>query len=189
MVSLICIKSAVRTPRNLVSGSWPARRPLPDVGAQSVQQQGAIMFKHILIPTDGSPVAAKAVKAGVALAKDMGARITGYYALEALPQVFYGDSYIVDQRMVAEYERAARETGAKYLRKIEAAAEKAGVAFAPLMSKAAAPYIGIVEAAKKRKCDVIVISSHGRGGVAGLVLGSVTQKVLSHSKIPVLVYR
>ncbi len=147
------------------------------------------MFKHILIPTDGSPLAAKAVKAGVALAKEIGAKVTGYYALEAFPQLHYGDSHIVDRGRVTEYEQSAREAGKKHLAKIQEGAQKAGVVFTALMSKAATPYSGIVEAAKKQKCDVIFMASHGRGRLSSLVLGSVTQKVLAHSKIPVLVYR
>lgn len=147
------------------------------------------MFKHILLPTDGSPVASKAVKAGVALAKEIGAKVTGYYALESLPGVYYGDSYIVSRRSIAEFEQLTRKAGEKYLVKIQRAAETAGVAYTPLMTRATTPYKGIIDAAKKQKCDVIFIASHGRSGFQSLIMGSVTQKVLAHSKIPVLVYR
>lgn len=147
------------------------------------------MFKHILLPTDGSPVAAKAVKAGVALAKEIGAKVTGYYALELLPLAHYGDSYIVDRRSIAEIDRVAREAGQKHLAKIQKAALAAGVAYSSLMTTSAAPYSGIVDAAKKQKCDVIFMASHGRSGISRLIMGSVTQKVLAYSKLPVLVYR
>ena len=147
------------------------------------------MFKHILIPTDGSPVAAKAIKAGVKLAKEVGAKVTGYYALPPLEHLYYGDSYILDRRRIAEFERGTREAGQKHLATVKNAAVKLGVTYTSLMTKVASPYIGIVEAAKKQKCDAIVIASHGRGSLSSLVMGSVTQKVLAHSKIPVIVYR
>jgi nucleotide-binding universal stress UspA family protein len=147
------------------------------------------MFKHILIPTDGSPVAAKAVKAGIALAKEIGARVTAYYGLDPMPAPYYGDGYTVDARVIADIERSARETGEKVLAKIEQLAKSAGVPYAGVLNKPPTPYDGIIAAAKKSKCDVIFMASHGRRGIASLVLGSVTNKVLSHSKIPVLVYR
>lgn len=147
------------------------------------------MFKHILIPTDGSTVAAKGVKAGLALAKEIGAKVTVYYGLDPMPAPYYGDGYTVDARAIADIEKSARAAGEKVLAKIVAAAKAADVRCATLVDKPATPYDGIINAAKKNKCDVIFMSSHGRRGLAGLVLGSVTNKVLSHSKIPVLVYR
>jgi nucleotide-binding universal stress UspA family protein len=150
---------------------------------------GEIMFKHILIPTDGSPVAAKAVKAGVALAKEIGAKITGYYALEPLRAHIYGEGYIIDRKMIAEFERGAREVADRHVAAIGRAAKAAGVQFKPLVTKAYAPHKGIITAAKKQKCDVIFMASHGRRGLTRLIMGSVTNKVLTQSKIPVLVYR
>ena len=147
------------------------------------------MFKHILIPTDGSPVAAKAVRAGIALAAEMGARVTAYYGLDPMPAPYYGDGYTVDARAIADIERSARATGETTLAKIEKAAKAAGVRYAGVINKPGTPYDGIVAAARKSKCDVIFMASHGRRGIAGLVLGSVTNKVLSHSKVPVLVFR
>lgn len=147
------------------------------------------MFKHVLIPTDGSPVAAKAVKAGLELAKEINAAVTVYYGLDPMPAPYYGDGYTVDARAIADIERSARAAGEAVLEKIAQQAKAAGVPFKTLMNKPATPYDGIIAAAKKCKCDVIFMSSHGRRGIASLVLGSVTNKVLSHSKIPVLVYR
>lgn len=147
------------------------------------------MFKHILIPTDGSPVAGKAVKAGLELAKEIGARVTAYYGLDPMPAPYYGDGYTVDARAIADIEKSARAAGERALAKIEQAAKAAGVAYAGVIDKPATPYEGIIGAAKKARCDVIFMASHGRRGIAGLLLGSVTQKVLSHSKLPVLVYR
>ena len=147
------------------------------------------MFKHILIPTDGSTVSAKAVKAGIALAKESGARVTGYYAIEPVPTRLYGEGYVADKQIVEEFERRNRATARKLVGKIERAARKAGVRFEPLVETARTPYYGIVEAAKKRDCDLIFMSSHGRTGVMRLALGSVADKVMTLSKVPVMVYR
>jgi nucleotide-binding universal stress UspA family protein len=147
------------------------------------------MFKHILIPTDGSQLATKAIKAGVEMAKEMGARVTGYCAQEPVPVHLYGEGYVADKQMTAEFERRAREHAEDCVEQVAAAAKAAGVPFEPLVTKASLPYRGIIEAAQERKCDVIFMASHGYRGLAGLLLGSVTQEVLTHSEIPVLVFR
>ena len=146
------------------------------------------MFKHILLPTDGSPVANKAAKAGIALAHRLGAKVTAYCAVEEL-QPIYVESYTFDQKTIDDLEERARKTGQKRVDAIGKMAKAAGIPFASLVTKAHTPYEGIIDAAKKRKCDVIFIASHGRRGLSRLVMGSVTQKVLSHSRIPVVVYR
>ena len=147
------------------------------------------MFKHILIPTDGSAVAAKAVKAGIALAREHGAKVTGYHALEPLPAHLYGEGYVADRSMIAEFERRSRAAAKKHIGAIARAAQKAGVRFEPVVQTALRPYEGIVETAQKRKCDLILMSSHGYRGLDRLVLGSVADKVIQRSKVPVLVYR
>jgi nucleotide-binding universal stress UspA family protein len=147
------------------------------------------MFKHILIPTDGSPVSAKAVKAGIALAKQTGARVTGYYALEPVPVRLYGEGYVADRQMVAEFERRALASAKKQVDAIARAAAKADVRCDTLVETARTPYEGIIEAARKRRCDLILMASHGYRGLMRLTLGSVTDKVIQLSKTPVLVYR
>ena len=147
------------------------------------------MFKHILIPTDGSPVAAKAIKAGVALAKEMGASVTGYYAIEPPPTHLYGEGYLAERRLVAELERRAKEVAEKSVDEVTVAAKAAGVPCDTSISKAVVPYKGIIAAAEKNKCDAVFMASNGHKGLTGMLLGSVTQKVLTHSKIPVLVFR
>jgi nucleotide-binding universal stress UspA family protein len=147
------------------------------------------MFKHILIPTDGSRLAAKAIKAGVAMAKEMGAKVTGYCAQEPVPTHLYGEGYIADKQMIDEFERRAREHAETSVEEIAAAAKARGVPFTALVTKSSIPSRGIIEAAQRRKCDVIFMASHGHRGLAGLLLGSVTQEVLTHSEIPVLVFR
>jgi nucleotide-binding universal stress UspA family protein len=147
------------------------------------------MFKHILIPTDGSPIANKAVKAGIKFAKEIGARVTAYHAVaELLPQT-YGETYVIDQQTINQFDRRVREAGQRQSDAIGKLAKMAGVPFVSVMTRDNAPHEGIIRAAKKHKCDVIFMASHGRRGLAGLLMGSVTQKVLTHSKIPVLVYR
>ena len=147
------------------------------------------MFKHILIPTDGSPISSKAVKAGIAFAKEHGARVTGYHALEPVPAHIYGEGYVADAKMIAEFERRNRAAAKKHISAIAREAQRAGVAFDTVVQSSSRPYEGIVEAAKKRKCDLILMSSHGHRGFDRLVLGSVADKVIQRSKVPVLVYR
>jgi len=147
------------------------------------------MFKHILIPTDGSETAGKAVHAGIALAAEIGARVTGYCAQEPLPNHIYGEGYIADKKLVAEFERRAGDFARQNVKAVEDQAKVAGVSCTPLVTKSALPYRGIVDAAEKNGCDAIVMASNGHRGLQKLLLGSVTQEVLTHSKIPVLVYR
>jgi nucleotide-binding universal stress UspA family protein len=147
------------------------------------------MFKHILIPTDGSPVAAKAIKAGVTLAAEMGATVTGYYAVEPPPTHLYGEGYLAERKLVDELERRANDNAQKSVQDISDAAKAAGVKCETVIGKAVVPYKGIIDAAERNKCDAIFMASNGHRGLTGLLLGSVTQKVLTHSKIPVLVYR
>jgi nucleotide-binding universal stress UspA family protein len=147
------------------------------------------MFKHILIPTDGSAVSAKAVKAGIALAKQYGARVTGYHAVEPVPTHIYGEGYVADKQMIAEFERRNRAAAKKHVARIAREALKAGVPFEPVVQTVRTPYEGIVDAAQKRKCDLILMSSHGHRGLTRLMLGSVADKVIQLSKVPVLVYR
>lgn len=146
------------------------------------------MFKHILICTDGSPLSNKAAKAGIALASALGAKVTAYYAVEPMRPV-YVEGSAFNQKMSEGIEDSALKAGQKRVGAIGKVAKAAGVPFASVVTKDLTPYEGIIAAAKKRKCDVIFMASHGRGGLSRLIMGSVTQKVLAHSKIPVVVYR
>ncbi|TSA12409.1 MAG: universal stress protein [Betaproteobacteria bacterium] len=147
------------------------------------------MFKHILVPTDGSRLSAKAVKQAVKLAKTLGARITGFYAAPDYNSTYYGDGYILR----APSAKAKAENAAKQARTclslIEVEAEVEKVKCDVFHAVSDSPYAAIIDAAKKKKCDLIVMASHGRRGLSAMVLGSETQKVLTHSKIPVLVCR
>ena len=147
------------------------------------------MFKHILIPTDGSPVSAKAIKAGVKMATQTGARVTGYCAIEPPQMHVRGASYELDPKLQAALDRSARKAASRHVVAIGKAARAAGIEFELLVTESPAPYMGIIDAARTRKCDVIFMASHGRRGIGALIMGSTTNKVLTHSKIPVLVYR
>ena len=146
------------------------------------------MFKHILISTDGSPISNKAAKAGITLARALGSKVTAYSALEE-PQLFYAEGYVPTQREIDGFLQRAREVGQKRVDTIGKMAKAAGVPFAAVVTKAYSPYEGIIAVARKRKCDVIFMASHGRRGLSKLIMGSVTQKVLTHTRIPVVVYR
>jgi len=148
------------------------------------------MFRHILIPTDGSRLAMKAVRAGIKLAQRMGACVTAYYAVELpWPARVYGGETARGRRMLTEYGRHATASGKKHLAAVHRLARAAGVPYDAVLTKEVAPHRGIVDTARKLRCDAIVMASRGRGGLAGAALGSVTHKVLSTSRIPVIVYR
>jgi nucleotide-binding universal stress UspA family protein len=152
---------------------------------------GSRMFKHLLLPTDGSALAAKGVKSGVRLAKALGARVTGVYVIEPylppmMPEAAVMGASALDPR---EYEKAAQAQAAKALARLEREARAAGVRSAKESVTAPQPWQGILKVARAKRCDGVVIASHGRGGLGGLLLGSQTARVLAHSKIPVLVIR
>jgi nucleotide-binding universal stress UspA family protein len=147
------------------------------------------MFKNILIPTDGSTLSKKAIKAGIALARSTGARVTGFYSPEPYEILAYGEYFPPDLMSRAEWDDRSKKTARKFLAVIEKEAKAAGVACDSLHLARLAPWQAIVEAAKKKKCDLIFMASHGRTGLAGLLLGSQATKVVTHSKIPVLIYR
>jgi nucleotide-binding universal stress UspA family protein len=143
------------------------------------------MFKHVLIPTDGSELSKKAIDAGIAFAKESGARVTAYYAVETPTAPIYGEGY----RFPEGSNDDQRAAGTQYIEEVGRAAKAAGVSFDSALSEAVSPYEGIVSAAREHDCDVIFMASHGRKGLARLALGSVTSSVLTHSTVPVLVYR
>ena len=146
------------------------------------------MFKHILISTDGSRVSNTAARAGIALASALGAKVTAYYAVEPM-QPIYIEGYTFDPHVLEDIENNASQAGQKRVDAIGKMAKAAHVRFASVVAPAPTAHEGIINAAKKWKCDVIFMASHGRRGLSKLIMGSVTQQVLTHSKIPVVVYR
>jgi nucleotide-binding universal stress UspA family protein len=147
------------------------------------------MFKNILIPTDGSALSRKAIKAGVALAQVLGARVTGFYSPEQYEILAYGEYFPPDLMSRTEWDNRSKKTATRFLAVIEKEALAAHVKYGGLFLDSLSPWEAIVEAAKKKKCDLIFMASHGRTGLSGMLLGSQAAKVLSHSKIPVLIYK
>lgn len=147
------------------------------------------MFKHLLVPTDGSPLSQEAVTRAISFAREAGARITFFCAEKWMPKMYYGMGAIFDPHMPAELHKSADDTAHAILDAAEQEAQAAGVACSKLALASDQPYLAIIEAARRQDCDLIFMASHGRRGVGALLLGSETQKVLSHSTIPVLVHR
>ena len=145
------------------------------------------MFKNILVPTDGSDLAAKAVEQGVLFAKEIGAKITAMTVTEPFHLLSVEPSQL--EYTPIEYKKHTQAHAEKVLGSVWAAAKLAGVGCETLHSEHEHIYQAIIEASAARGCDLIVMASHGRRGVSAVVLGSETVKVLTHSKIPVLVYR
>jgi len=143
------------------------------------------MYKNILIATDGSDLAADAARHGIALAKSVGAKVTAVTVTE--PFYFY-DTNIRDD-LQPNYVQAAKRQAKTILSTLADAAKAAGVNCETVHVEKGPPYLSIIETAQAKKCDLIVMGSHGRGGLQALFLGSHTLKVLTHSKIPVLVCR
>lgn len=147
------------------------------------------MYRHILIPTDGSRLSKKAIDQGVALAKVLGARVTGLFAAPPPTPLVYDDFVAVGYMSTDEHAKLIGRVARKYLAVVEAAAARAQVSCRTVQVTNDFPAEAILAAARKGKCDLIVMASHGRRGVAEVLLGSETHKVLTHSKIPVLVCR
>jgi nucleotide-binding universal stress UspA family protein len=143
------------------------------------------MFKTILLPTDGSELSDKATATAIEFAKLHGAKLVGITVIQPIPMSSMGDSGVLvdSDLLVAQTQEAARG----FIDKVAAAASKADIPFEGVISVSHAPYEEIVEAAKKFECDLIIIASHGYKGLNKLLLGSQTDKVLSHTTLPVLV--
>lgn len=145
------------------------------------------MYRHILIPTDGSQLSANAIRQGVALAKALNAKVTG---ITVFPPFH---AFAIEPMMVpdtpAQYRLECEALAQKYLGVVQDVAKSAGVPCEVVLVTHGQPYQAIIETANAAGCDLICMASHGRRGVAALVVGSETTKVLTHSKIPVLVCR
>ncbi|MGH8702975.1 MAG: universal stress protein [Burkholderiales bacterium] len=145
------------------------------------------MYKHILLPTDGSELSERAIREGIRFAKFIGARLT---ALHTTPQFYPTQmpAHSILERS-REHDARSKESARHALDPIEQAAREADVACTVLHRVSDSPWEEISKVAIERGCDLILMASHGRRGVSALLLGSETNKVLTHSKIPVLVTR
>ena len=147
------------------------------------------MFKHVLVPTDGSELSQETARRAVAFAKEAGARITAVYAKPEYPVTYYGEGALIDPTTPEKFAELAEQQASQNLAFVEKLCLDAGVTCDKLSLTNDVPYEAIIEAATQSGCDLIFMASHGRRGFSGLLLGSETNKVLTHSKIPVLVFR
>jgi nucleotide-binding universal stress UspA family protein len=154
---------------------------------RGVAGQGEFMFKHVLIATDGSELATKALHAGLGLAKSLGAKVTAIAITE--PRTNLVPDKTAKSARADEYDAALANAAQAVLTNAEAEARKLGVSCATVHVANEFPAEGILKEAKTRGCDVIVMASHGRRGLARLLLGGETLRVVTHSPIPVLVCR
>ena len=148
------------------------------------------MYKHILLPTDGSPLSEKAVKQCIKLAKSIGAKVT---AINVTPefQMIMDEGFVMPNtaQIKKHFEEEIEQRSKKLLAAVKASAGAVGVDCESVSVSSGVPYEAIIKQAKKAKCDLIMMASHGRKGLSSILLGSETAKVLTHSTIPVLVYR
>jgi len=144
------------------------------------------MFKRILVPTDGSDITAKAVDTAIGLAKAMGGQVL---ALSVKEPFLYSTMSEMQPVAPQEFFDAQERVASKRLAAVTEACEKAGLRCDAASIEALHPWEAIIEHAKRNDCDLIVMASHGRRGVAAMLLGSETQKVLTHTSVPVLVVR
>ena len=147
------------------------------------------MYKHFLVAIDGSKLSSKAIAHVIALAKPLKAKVTAFYAAPEAPLPVYSEGVVFQPLGRKEYAAAMAKEAARILDPVVKRAKAAGIVADSRHTIAAAPWEAILDAAKKSKCDAVVMASHGRRGVAAMLLGSETQKVLTHSKLPVIVVR
>lgn len=145
------------------------------------------MFTHVLLAVDGSPLSEAAFHKAIAFARDARARTTALRVAPNYHVLTFQTEMLTDTR--ERFTQEAQQESAKYLQRIAGEANAAGVTCDTVYAVSDHPYEAIIKTAEDRGCDLIVMASHGRRGVQGLLIGSETLKVLTHSKIPVLVYR
>jgi nucleotide-binding universal stress UspA family protein len=148
------------------------------------------MFKHLLLPADGSALAEGAVRKGLGFAKSIAAKVTVIHVVPPFTRAL-DDGYLIslDKEVRERFEARAREHGDRMLESVRREAEAAGGACNPLCVNGERPCEEIINAAQREGCDLIMMASHGRSGIVGLLLGSETAKVLNHTTVPVLVVR
>jgi nucleotide-binding universal stress UspA family protein len=145
------------------------------------------MFKHILIPTDGSELSRTAITNGIAFAKSIGARITVVTSYPPFHVIAADPVMLTDTK--ERYVKDVEASAGRRLQEADDAARASGVRSDTVRVVSDSPYRAIIDTAQSRECDLILMASHGRKGPAAVLLGSETQKVLSHCNIPVLVWR
>ncbi len=147
------------------------------------------MFKRILVPTDGSDLSFAAIQTAARLAKSLGAEIVAINVMPKLNQFVFPDYGAYEMLSEEAFEKETADEARAILAVAEEEAATLDVACNSVTKRDAEPFRAIIDAASEYKCDLILMASHGRRGVTGLLLGSETTKVLSHCRIPVLVFR
>lgn len=147
------------------------------------------LYKHLLLPTDGSELSQACARTAIALARDQGAKITALFVMPDYSNIilYRADALVANSN--AEFEREINAQADKALGFVENLARQEGVVCELQRITHASPYKAIIEQAKLNGCDLICMASHGRKGLSAILLGSETQRVLTHSDIPVLVHR
>jgi nucleotide-binding universal stress UspA family protein len=147
------------------------------------------MYQKILIATDGSPLSKKAVTHGLDLAQALQADILAFYAVPHYPTQYFEGAVVWDANQIAKFEKDWADKGQSYIDAVEAQAKERGLKAKGVLVKSDAVAESIIKAAKRHKCDLIVMASHGRKALQRMLLGSETLTVLTHSHVPVLVLR
>ena len=150
------------------------------------------MFQHLLVPTDGSQLAETAIERAIVFAKSSGAEITFFHAQESFygrtDVALFGEGFAINPDLGESFAQANRERAETILKAATSQAEAAGVSCTSSTAVHPVIYEAILAAARENNCDLIFMASHGRRGLTGLLIGSETQRVLTHSKLPVLVF-
>ena len=145
------------------------------------------MFRHLLVPTDGSPLSAKAAQAAVNFAREVGARVTALSVAEPFPYSALSESaFLPDQ---TRFEKQLQDHARRFVDDVAELAAAAGVPCDTRVALSFSPYEEIVRTAEELGCDAVFMASHGRKGLNRLFVGSETQKVLAHTALPVMVFR
>ncbi len=147
------------------------------------------MYRKILVATDGSSLSKKAVNQAIALAQLMGAELVAFKVVPRYPQSYFEGGVALAASEVSRIEKQWADHGQAVVDAVAKSAKAKGVAVKAVIAKSDLVSEAVIAAAKKNKCDLIVMASHGRRGIKRLLLGSETQQVLTHSHIPVLVLR
>ena len=147
------------------------------------------MFKNILVPTDGSKLSQKAVKEAIELAQQSGAKITALHVYPKFSGSPYGTFGPAEDVLEEAHKNQRRADGDSIFAAVRKLADNAGITFESVLAESNDVWKQIIATAKKKKCDLICMASHGRRGLSGVLLGSETHKVLTHSELPVLVLR
>jgi nucleotide-binding universal stress UspA family protein len=174
------------TPRGAAAILGRERLPQRGIPTQTPRSTEVIMFKRILVPTDGSDITKKAVDTTIALAKSLGAQVYTISVKEPFP---YSAISEMQPTPPQEFFDAQERIAGTRVQGVREACAAAGVACEAHTVEALHPWEAIIEHARTMECDLVVMASHGRRGVTALLLGSETQKVLTHTKVPVLVVR